>query len=67
MTQFKPPKVPIFRSQIQVDTWVEGLEKTHQLLRENLEEAQARQLKYSGGKDVTFKVREKVWLSTRHF
>jgi len=65
--QFKPPKEPIFRSRIQADTWAEGLEKTHRLLRENSEEAQARQSKYAGGKDVTFKVGEKVWLSTRHF
>jgi hypothetical protein len=46
---------------------VEGLEETHRLLRENLEEAQTRQSKYAGGKDMTFKVGEKVWLSTRHF
>jgi len=65
--QFKPPKEPSFRSQIQADTWVEGLEETHRLLRENLEEAQARQSKYAGGKDITFKVGEKVWLSTQHF
>jgi len=65
--QFKPPKEPMFRSQIQPDTWGEGLENTHRLLRENLEEAQARQSKYAGGKYVTLKVGEKVWLSTRHF
>jgi len=65
--QFKPPKEPIFRSQIQADTWVEGLEKTHRLLRENLDKAQARQSKYAGAKDAIFKVAEKVWLSTRHF
>jgi hypothetical protein len=46
---------------------VEGFEKTHRLLWENIEEAQARQSKYAGGKDVTFKVGENVWLSTRHF
>jgi hypothetical protein len=67
MMQFKPPKQHIFRCQIQANTWVEGLEKTHRLLRENLEEAQSRQSKYAGGKDVNFKVGEKVWLSTRHF
>jgi hypothetical protein len=65
--QFKPPKQHIFRCQIQADTLVEGLENTHRLLRQNLEEAQARQSKYAGEKDVTFKVGEKVWLSTRHF
>jgi hypothetical protein len=65
--QFKPPKEPSFSSQIHTDTWVEGLEETHRLLRENFEEAQARQLKYAGGKDMTFKVGENVWLSTRHF
>jgi hypothetical protein len=67
LMQFKPPKEPFFRSQIQADTWVEGLEMTRRLLWENLEEAQARQSKYARGKDVTFKVGENVWLSTRHF
>jgi len=65
--QIKPPKEPSFRSQIQADRWVEGLEETHRLLWENLEEAQARQSKYARGKDMIFKAREKVWLSTRHF
>jgi hypothetical protein len=67
MMQFKPPKEPIFRSKIQADTLVEILVKSHRFLRENLEEAQARQLKYAGGNDVTVNVGEKVWLSTWHF
>ena len=43
------------------------MEETHRLLRENLFEAQVRQSKYAGRKDVTFKVGNKVWLSIQHF
>jgi len=66
--QFKPPKAPSnMRSEILVYPTVSGMEETHWLLWESLLEAQARQAKYGGGNEVTFKVGNKVWLSTRHF
>ena len=66
--QFKPPKAPSnLRSEILADATVSGMEETHRLLRESLLEAQVWQSKYAGGKDVTFEVGNKVWLSTRHF
>jgi len=66
--QFKPPKAPSnMTSEILPDATVSDMEETHRLLRESLLEAQARQSKYAGGKDMTFEVRNQVWLSTRHF
>jgi hypothetical protein len=66
--QFKAPKQPSsLNSEIQADTFAAGLEETHQTLRKNLQEAQANQTKYAGGKEVIFEVGDKVWLSTRHF
>jgi len=66
--EFKPPKVQSnMRSEILADATVSGTEETHRLLRESLLEAQAWQSKYAGGKDVTFEVGNKVWLSTWHF
>jgi len=66
--QFKAPKQPSsLKSEIQSDTFAAGLEETHRTLRRNLQEAQARQMKYAGGKEVVFEVGDKVWLSTRHF
>jgi hypothetical protein len=49
------------------DAMVSGMEETHRLLRERLLEAQVRKSIYYGGQDVTFEVRNKVWLSTQHF
>jgi hypothetical protein len=66
--QFKAPKQrSSLKSEIQADTFAAGLEETHKTLRRNLQEAQAGQTKYAGGKDVVFEVEDKVWLSTRHF
>jgi len=66
--QFKAPKQPSsLNSEIEADTFAAGLEETHQTLRKTLQEAQANQTKYAGGKEVIFKVGDKVWLSTRHF
>jgi len=68
VVQFKAPNQPISpNSEIQADTFAAGLEETHQTLRKNLQEAQANQTKYTGGKEVVFEVGDKVWLSTRHF
>jgi len=43
------------------------MEEAHRLPRESVLEAQVRQSKYAGGKDVTLEVRNIVCLSTRHF
>ena len=51
--QFKAPKQPSsLNSEIQADAFAAGLEETHQTLRKNLQEAQANQTKYAGGKEV---------------
>jgi len=55
------------KSQILADATVSGMEETHRLLQENFLEAQVWQLQYASGKDVSFKVGDKVWLSTQHF
>jgi len=66
--QFKALKQPSsLNSEIQADTFAAGLEETHQALRKNLQEAQANQTKYAGGKDVVFEIGERVWLSMQHF
>ena len=68
MRQFEALKQPSgLNSEIQADTFAAALEETHQTLRKNLHEAQANQTKYASGKEIVFKVRENVWLSTRHF
>jgi hypothetical protein len=66
--QFKAPKPPAshLKSEIQADAVLEGLEETHRVLRKNLLEAQKRQSKYAGGKEITFKVGDKDGLSTKH-
>jgi hypothetical protein len=65
---FKAPKQPSsLKSEIQADTFAVGLEESHQTLRRNMQEAQAIQTKYAGGKEVVFEVGDKVWLSMRHF
>jgi len=66
--QFKPPKAPSnMRSEKLADAKISGIEETHQLLRESLLEARARQSEYAGGMGVAFAVGNNVWLSTRHF
>jgi hypothetical protein len=66
--QFKPSNAPSkMRSEILPDAMVSGMEETHRLLRESLLEAQVQESKYTGGKDMTFEVGNKVSLSTRHF
>jgi hypothetical protein len=66
--QLKAPKPPAshLKSEIQADAVLDRQEETHRVLRENLLEAQKRQSKYAGGKEITFKVGDKVWLSTKH-
>jgi hypothetical protein len=66
--QFKEPKGPAnFKSEIQADAVLGGLEETHRLLRQSILDEQEPQTKYAGGKEFTFKVGNIVWLSTKHF
>jgi hypothetical protein len=66
--QFKAPKQPSsLNSETQAEKFAAGLAETHQTLHKKLQEAQANQMKYAGGKEVVFEVGDKVWLSTRHF
>ena len=65
--QFKTPKATSLKSETQADVLLEGLDETHLVLRENLLEAQEKQTKYAGGKEITFEVGDRVWLSSRHF
>jgi len=66
--QFQAPKPPAshLRSEIQADAVLKGLQEPHRVLRENLLEAQMRQSKYAGSKEINFKVGDTVWLSTKH-
>jgi hypothetical protein len=66
--QFRAPKAPAnLKLEIQADAVLEGLEETHRILRENILDAQELQTKYAGGKQITFEVGDRVWLSTKHF
>jgi hypothetical protein len=65
--QFETPKASSLKSETEADVLLEGLEATHPVLRENLLEAQEKQTKYARGKEITFQVGDRVWLSTRHF
>ena len=66
--QFEAPKAPAnLKSEIQADAVLEGLEETHRLLRGSILDAQERQMKYAGGKEITFEVGDRVWLLTKHF
>jgi hypothetical protein len=65
--EFKRAKAPtIARSEVKAVVMLAGLEETHEILRQNLLEAQTRQSKYAGRKEMIFKVGDKVWLSTRN-
>jgi len=66
MMQFKPPKDPSFRSQVQADSWMAGVEEMHRILRENIIQAQEQQTQYAGGNEMINAVGDKVWLSTRN-
>jgi hypothetical protein len=66
MIQFKPPKDPSFISQVPADLWLAGMGETHLSLRENINKALDQLTKYAGGKEMTFEVGDKVWLSTRN-
>jgi hypothetical protein len=66
--QFKAPKAPAdLKSEIEANAVLEGLEETHQILQENLLQAQQRQTKYASSKQITFEVGNQVSLSTKYF
>jgi hypothetical protein len=66
--QFSAPKAPTnLKPEIQADAVLECLEETHRLQRDSILHAQERQTKYAGGKEITFEVGYRVWLSTKHY
>jgi RNase H-like domain found in reverse transcriptase/Reverse transcriptase (RNA-dependent DNA polymerase)/Integrase zinc binding domain/Chromo (CHRromatin Organisation MOdifier) domain/Integrase core domain len=65
--QFKRPKDPAkLPSERAADEYAGKLQEIHARLQENVREAQEYQTKHAGGKPMTFRVGEKVWLSTRN-
>ncbi len=46
------------------DNYASRINKLREQLCKNILKAQEWQIKYAGGKDMTFNVRDKVWLST---
>jgi hypothetical protein len=58
--QCKPPKDPRFRSQMQADSWMTGVEETQGILQEIIIEAQERQTLCHSGKEMTFAVGDNV-------
>jgi hypothetical protein len=64
--QFKTLKPNSLTWETHADVLFEGLEQTHRVPRENLLEAQVKQMMYAGRKEITFEVGDRVWLSTRH-
>jgi len=64
--QFKPAKNPSFISQVQADSWMTGMEETHQILWENIFEAHEHKTQCNGRKEMTFAVGDKLWLWTKN-
>jgi hypothetical protein len=64
----KLPKesLPSFRSEKAADERLGKLQAARNRLRESILEAQERQTRYAGGKEMTFEVGDKVWLSAKH-
>jgi hypothetical protein len=65
---FKLPKesLPSFRSEKAADRRLGKLQAARNRLRESILEAQERQTRYAGGKEMMFEVGDKVWLSAKH-
>jgi hypothetical protein len=55
-----------FRSEKAADERLGRLQTARDRLRESILEAQARQTRYAGGKEMVFEVGNKVWLSAKH-
>jgi hypothetical protein len=65
--QFKLPLPDArFRSEKAADERLGRLQTARDRLRESILEAQARQTRYAGGKEMVFEVGDKVWLSAKH-
>jgi len=60
--QFKAPKGSHFKLEIQADSTPKRLAESHRTFRENIVEAQQRQMKYAGGKEITFDIGDKLCL-----
>jgi hypothetical protein len=58
--------LPSFRSEKAADERLGKLQAARSRLRESILEAQERQTRYAGGKEITFEVGDKVWLSAKH-
>jgi hypothetical protein len=54
------------RSERTADEYAAKIGEVREMLRKNILDAQERQTKYAKGKDMTFGVGDKVWLSTRN-
>jgi hypothetical protein len=64
---FKPPKQARFRSEKAADELGKlQTARDRDRLRGSILEAQERQTRYAGGKEMTFEVGDKVWLSAKH-
>jgi hypothetical protein len=63
---FKPPKDARFISERAADERLGKLQAARDRLRESILEAQERQTRYAGGKEMTFEIGDKVWLSAKH-
>lgn len=65
--QFERPKVPTdAQSGLKADMMIAALEETHEILWQNLLEAQTQQSKYAGWNKMTFKTGDKVWPSNKN-
>jgi hypothetical protein len=62
----KPPKEARFRSERAADQRLSKLQAARNRLRESILEAQEPQTRYAGGKEMTFEVGDKVWLSAKY-
>jgi hypothetical protein len=63
---FKSPKDARFRFEKAAGERLGKLQVARDRLRESILETQERQTKYAGGKEMTFEVGDKVWLSAKH-
>jgi hypothetical protein len=64
--QIAPFVTSHLRSERTADEYAAKIGEVRERLRKNILAAQERQTKYAKGKDITFNVGDKVWLSTKH-
>jgi len=68
LIQFKQPKTPShIRTNIPADAIAAGQQEARWFLKKHLLETEMQQLMYTGRKELTLRVVDKVWLSTWHF